>query len=91
MHVNIHCLDKKFTRKYKYICVYKYLSRPQGKNYRKAAILLGTNEVASLFLSLFFAKETIERKNDKNGEGERETYTLHLKFILQDYISLFKL
>lgn len=67
------------------------MSRLQGKNYRKAAILLGTNEVASLFLSLFFTKENMERKNDKNGDEERETHILHLKFILQDYISLFKL
>lgn len=29
IHVNMHCLGKKFTKKYKYICIYKFLSRVQ--------------------------------------------------------------
>lgn len=66
--VNINCLNKEITKKKILI---KYLRRIPSNNDRKAAIFIGMNKLVSLFLSLLFSRENIERKNYRNGEGDK--------------------
>lgn len=62
------------TLKNIYVYIYKkYLSRVQGNNYRKAAILIGINKPTSLFISLLLSERILRGETTKMEE--RNAYT----------------